>query len=204
MEYAKYLEEVSVYGINFIETEDPAGAMTDLILDVQKNGRYFLFGHSAGGNMAYDVAMELTKRGKDVGGIIMLDSYRQLEVLSWSEEEYLNDAVLYIEQNHAEFLDEEIKDSAFRKIMAYRRFLNSRYEKDMLACPILQIEALDEIPDSKNNLSRSAWDAITAEFKVYQGFGGHMDMLKKPNLEKNAQLTARLINTLFQKGAKKQ
>jgi len=57
----------------------------------------------------------------------------------------LNDAVLYIEQNHAEFLDEEIKDTALRKIVAYRKYLNARTENETLDCPIIQIEATDEI-----------------------------------------------------------
>jgi len=39
-----------------------------------------LFGHSAGGNLAYDVALELQKMGRQIGGIILLDTYRQLEL----------------------------------------------------------------------------------------------------------------------------
>ena len=119
MEYAKYFDDYSVIGLNFIESSSPEKSIADILINLQNEGEFYLFGHSAGGNMAYDVALELSKRGRQVGGLILLDSYRQLELVDWSADEYLNDAILYIEQNHAEFLDEEIKDAALRKIVGY-------------------------------------------------------------------------------------
>lgn len=193
MEFARYFDTCSVYGINFIESSAPAVSTAKILLDLQKEGEFYLFGHSAGGNMAYDVALELQNQGRQIGGIILLDSYRQLEKIDWSEEEYLNDAILYIEQNHAEFMDEEIKDAALNKIMAYRRYLNARAESEPVNCPVFQIEAEDEITGFNQNVSRSAWKDLTSEFMVVQGYGGHMDMLKKPNLEMNALLTKNLL-----------
>jgi hybrid polyketide synthase/nonribosomal peptide synthetase FtdB len=149
--------------------------------------------------MAYDVALELQSRGRQVGGIVLLDSYMQLEVIDWSEEDYLNDAVLYIEQNHAEFLDDEIKDAALQKIVAYRRYLNARSESGFIDCPIFQIEANDEITSFGNKISRNAWKDMTAHYEVFKGFGSHMDMLKQPNLSENAQLTCRIFKHLIEK-----
>ena len=199
LEFAKYFDNHSVYGLNFIESADPAKSAVDILISQQAEGEFYLFGHSAGGNMAYDVAVELEKRGRQVGGIILLDSYRQLVLIDWSEEEYLNDAVLYIEQNHAEFLDEEIKDSALRKIAAYRKYLNARIEKEPLNCPIIQIEATGELIEFKFKISRRAWDELTPHFEVFEGVGGHMDMLKQPNLEKNALLTKKMLDSLINK-----
>ncbi len=197
MEYAKYFEELAVYGLNFVETSDPAKSMADLLTTIQPEGAFYLFGHSAGGNMAFDVAIELQNRGRELGGLILLDSYRQLEVIAWSQEEYMNDAVLYIEQNHAEFLDEEIKEAALLKIAAYRKYLNSRAEDKFVNCPIIQIEASDEITNFSKNISRSAWGELTTRFDVFEGSGGHMDMLKQPNLERNALLTKKLFDELY-------
>ncbi len=198
MAYSKFFDDWSVYGINFIESDDPAESVADLICDTQKEGDFYLFGHSAGGNMAFDVALTLQKRGRRMGGIILLDSYRQLEIIDWSPDEYLNDAILYIEQNHAEFLDEEIKDAALRKIVSYRKYLNARTESELLDCPIIQIEATDLITDFKHNISRSEWSKLTRHFETYTGWGGHMDMLKQPNMEKNALLTKELLDKLNQ------
>jgi fengycin family lipopeptide synthetase D len=197
IEFAKYFDNQTVCGLNFVETADPAKSMADLLIQIQKEGKFYLFGHSAGGNMAYDLAIELQNRGKQVGGIILLDTYRQLELIDWSTEEYLNDAILYIEQNHAEFLDEEIKEAALAKIVAFRKYLNSRVEDIFLNCPIFQIEASDIITNFNQNISRTAWDELTSHFEVYEGSGGHMDMLKQPNLEWNAMLTRRLLDRLF-------
>ena len=197
MEFAKFFDEHSVYGINFPESIEPAKSIADILTGLQKEGEFYLFGHSAGGNMAYDVALELQKLGRQVGGLILLDCYRQLEVIEWSEEEYLNDAVLYIEQNHAEFLDEEIKDAALNKITAYRRYLNARAEKEFINCPIIQIEAADEIKRFENKISREAWNELTSNYEVVKGSGGHMDMLKQPNLEKNALLTKKFLNAII-------
>lgn len=60
-EFAKYFDNISIYGLNFIESSNPAESAAELITDLQKEGIIFLFGHSAGGNMAYDVALELKK-----------------------------------------------------------------------------------------------------------------------------------------------
>lgn len=200
MEYAKYFNDYSVYGLNFIESDSPAKSTASTLIDLQKEGAFYLFGHSAGGNMAYDVALELEKQGRQVGGIILLDSYRQMELIDWSAEEYLNDAVLYIEQNHAEFLDEEIKEVALRKIVAYRKYLNARIETELLSCPIIQIEATDEIIKFNYKISRRAWEELSPQFEVFVGCGGHMDMLKQPNLDKNALLTKKLLDYLINKG----
>jgi len=199
MEYAKYFEDYSVYGLNFIESDSPAKSTADILIKLQSEGEFYLFGHSAGGNMAYDVALELQKQGRLVGGIILLDTYRQLELIAWSPEEYLNDAILYIEQNHAEFLDEEIKDAALKKIVAYRKYLNARTENEHLNCPIVQIEATDEITKFNYKISRRAWSDLTSHFEVIEGSGGHMDMLKQPNLEQNAILTKKLLVSLVNK-----
>jgi|GEM_PF-699708 amino acid adenylation domain-containing protein len=199
MEYAKYFDEYSIYGLNFIESDNPAKSTADILVSLQKEGPFYLFGHSAGGNMAYDVAIELQKRGRQIGGIVLLDTYRQLELINWSSEEYLNDAILYIEDNHAEFLDEEIKDSALKKIVEYRKYLNARIENEEIDCPIIQIEATDEIVKFNSNVNRRSWKELTFKFEVLEGYGGHMDMLKQPNLEKNALLTKKLIDSLINK-----
>jgi amino acid adenylation domain-containing protein len=199
LEYAKYLISYTICGLNFIEADNPVTAMTDILTKIQKEGAFYLFGHSAGGNMAFDVALELQNRGRQVGGIILLDAYRQLEVIDWSEEEYLNDAILYIEQNHAEFLDEEIKEAALQKIIAYRRYLNARAESVSVKCPVIQIEANDQVTEFGLKISRSAWAELCPAYEAIQGFGGHMDMLKPPNLEQNAQLTNMMLNRLMNK-----
>ncbi|MFH0733031.1 MAG: amino acid adenylation domain-containing protein [bacterium] len=199
LEFAKYFDEHTVYGFNFIESEEPAKDTANLLISLQKEGEFYLFGHSAGGNLAFDVAIELQKLGRQVGGLILLDTYRQLEIVDWSVEKYLDDAILYIEQNHAEFLDEEIKEAALKKIVAYRKYLNARSESEFLECPIYQIEADDEITNFEFKISRSAWKELTTEFKVVDGFGGHMDMLKNPNGKKNALLTKKLLDTLTNK-----
>ena len=196
MAYSRNFDDWSVYGINFIESDNPAESIADLICDTQKEGDIYLFGHSAGGNMAFDVALTLQKRGRHLSGVILLDSYRQLEIIDWSPDEYLNDAILYIEQNHAEFLDEEIKDAALRKIVAYRKHLNARTENAILDCPIIQIEATDLITDFNHNISRSEWSKLTRHFETHPGYGGHMDMLKHPNMERNALLTRELLDKL--------
>jgi surfactin family lipopeptide synthetase A len=193
MEYARYFDDYSVFGLNFSESASPAQSAAAILLNLQKEGEFYLFGHSAGGNMAYDVAIELQRQGREVGGLVLLDSYRQLELVDWSEDEYMHDAVLYIEQNHAEFLDEEIKDAALGKIVAYRKYLNARTEEEFLRCPIIQIEATGDAIAFTHKISRRAWSELTPQFEVFQGFGGHMDMLQQPNLKQNALLTRKLL-----------
>ena len=82
---ARYLDsEQPIYGLedpNLYEEEkkinfqDKARQYIELIQTVQADGPYLLAGYSYGGNMAFEMAIQLKKQGHEVALLAMLDSF---------------------------------------------------------------------------------------------------------------------------------
>ncbi|MYR90003.1 amino acid adenylation domain-containing protein [Streptomyces sp. SID685] len=84
MSFAEHLPRQAMYGIQAREydsAQPPATSVEDLvtyylrhIIELQPEGPYMLFGWSGGGTLAHAIAVELRRRGKEVGLLVMLDS----------------------------------------------------------------------------------------------------------------------------------
>jgi len=81
---ARRLEGVAVFGLQprgldgeaspHETVEAIAAWYADVILELQPEGPYCVGGHSMGGHIAYELAQELTSRGREVGVVAMLDT----------------------------------------------------------------------------------------------------------------------------------
>ena len=69
------LDSYSFYSFNFIESDNRIDEYIKIILNTQKEGPYILFGYSAGGNLAFEVAKELISRGHKISHMIIWDSF---------------------------------------------------------------------------------------------------------------------------------
>jgi len=58
--------------------EAHASRYVEAMLEIQPSGPYFLAGHSFGGNLAYEVAQQLWKHGREVAYLALLDSRSHL------------------------------------------------------------------------------------------------------------------------------
>ncbi|MFF0226384.1 amino acid adenylation domain-containing protein [Streptomyces sp. NPDC004629] len=84
MSFAEHLPNRPLFGIQAREydpAQPPATSVDDMvrhylrhITDLQPEGPYALFGWSGGGTLAHAIAVELTRRGKEVRLVAMLDS----------------------------------------------------------------------------------------------------------------------------------
>lgn len=91
-EMAKHLEDHCViYAIEFIEGNyahtDMLDQYVDSIISIQEKGPYVFLGYSAGGNLAFEVAKAMEKRGYKVSDIIMVDSMKRKSRKEESPEE---------------------------------------------------------------------------------------------------------------------
>ena len=96
MNLALHLKGYNLYAFNIIKENRLFQQYADTIMEIQENGPYCLFGYSGGGNLAYDVARELEKRGEQVSDIIMIDAFRR-EVAYEFGHETEEDVVGYVE-----------------------------------------------------------------------------------------------------------
>jgi pristinamycin I synthase 3 and 4 len=94
LELARQLApDVTVYGITAIDLEDLLPALptvpglaaryVDELLPVQPSGPYHLAGWSSGGQLAYEMAGQLSRRGERVGSVTLLDALRPDLRRSW-------------------------------------------------------------------------------------------------------------------------
>jgi amino acid adenylation domain-containing protein len=195
-EMAQELKDWSVYGFNFIESSDRMERYVQHILNISPEGPYILMGYSAGGNLAFHVAKELERKGHEVSALILIDSYRRLEAVSYSQQELEEEVGRYYMGNAElpEYL-QRLKDRARRKTTAYLSYLAMQAEKEPLRTDIHLV--VSETPSSENTdayLSREAWkDLAEGGFFIHKGSGKHMEMFGTGHLKVNTGTIAALI-----------
>ncbi|WP_030253872.1 non-ribosomal peptide synthetase/type I polyketide synthase [Streptomyces violens] len=78
-ELAAQLGDFHVVAFDYLPDEDKAARYADLIAALRPDGPCALLGYSLGGNLAFEVAKELERRGREVSRLVLLDSYRFTE-----------------------------------------------------------------------------------------------------------------------------
>ncbi|MEI7031841.1 non-ribosomal peptide synthetase/type I polyketide synthase [Streptomyces pratensis] len=76
---AAHLPDHTVIGFNYLPGEDKAARYADLVEEAWPDGPYLLLGYSLGGNLAFETAKELERRGRRVDHVVILDSRRIME-----------------------------------------------------------------------------------------------------------------------------
>ena len=68
-------EKAAVYGFHFIEQDTRIEQYVNCMTDIQPEGPYVLLGYSAGGNLAFEVAQAMERKGLEVSDFIIVDAY---------------------------------------------------------------------------------------------------------------------------------
>ncbi|MFD3943866.1 amino acid adenylation domain-containing protein [Streptomyces sp. NPDC058579] len=73
--FAAHLPSYEVIAFNHVDG-DKTVRYADLVEELRPTGPCLLLGYSLGGNLAFEVAKELERRGREVSHVVILDSYR--------------------------------------------------------------------------------------------------------------------------------
>jgi len=193
---ARRLSNWKVYGLNFIETPQPAAAMADILIETQPRGDFVLLGYSIGGNMAYEIALELELRGRWVRGLVFLDTWRRLELFHFTDKEYRKNSEDFVETLDTRHLTPANRGRMVRRVEKYDRAMDSRMEDRHVPCPIRLICAEEHELKSRYRMTQEGWADLTADFKMTIGSGRHLQMLDEPHVVKNAVLVGGIIEEL--------
>jgi len=196
---AELLDNISFHGFTFIESDDRLSRYAGLINELQPDGPLTLLGHSSGGNLAFAVARELEGQGRIVADLILLDSWKRLhsipvdELLGERVEDYLPDPTLF--GDLAELTKESpyVREIAFGKMRSYLGYVESQATEGIIRAAIHLLCADEKV--SMEGLSQEWCVHTETMYKVYDACGSHLDMLKKPWVDKNASI----IRTLLQR-----
>ncbi|WP_022851249.1 beta-ketoacyl synthase N-terminal-like domain-containing protein [Limisalsivibrio acetivorans] len=190
---AKLIDGFSFYSFNYKAFDNPAEAFADITESIQPEDGLILLGFSVGGNLAYEVARVLEKRGREIDAMIFIDNYRRYETFSFSDEEYRNNAQEYLAMVDERYLKTENRESLLKAIEHFDRYMDSRYEEEPVNAPIHYVRGNEMELDIPFKVSKEGWEELTPSFTVYEGSGEHPEMLRSGHIEKNVGILQSIL-----------
>ena len=187
LELAKLVTEYAFYAFNFIEGENIVATYVNFIKDIQSHGPYTLLGYSAGGNLAFEVAKGMEQAGCGSIDLILLDSFgaRAIEGLDTDgqQDNYLDFVEKSLQARGLSFLKEKV----VQKVKRYGQYLDNLQNTGLVNANIHFITAA-------NRKELNDWQHLTVNaYKMYRGFGRHIEMLAPGFLEKNADIISEIL-----------
>ncbi|MDD4111480.1 MAG: amino acid adenylation domain-containing protein [Herbinix sp.] len=197
---AEVLESYAFYSFNFIESDNRIDEYIKTIQSIQQEGPYILFGYSAGGNLAFEVAKELINHGYEVSHLILWDSYfiDEINKNRMTEEEGRDAADTMIE----EFVKENVelmpnlkilKDYFRKKIIKYIEYLDYLVTSGEVDSNIHLVKAEEETEEAFEGKQMKWKDSTMKRFFFYKGYGIHSEMLKLGFIERNAEIMRSIL-----------
>ncbi|WGP13925.1 non-ribosomal peptide synthetase/type I polyketide synthase [Streptomyces sp. SH5] len=190
---AAHLPDHRFIGFNYLPGDDKVARYADLIEADQAEGPCTLLGYSLGGNLAFETAKELERRGRRVAHVVILDSRRILTA-------YEPDAS-GIAAFEAELADHVRKhtgsDAVTRETLAhaaeYLAFCGRTPNTGTVAATVTVITDEEKAALYAAGEHGTWHGSSTGATAVLRGSGVHADMLDAKHLPRNAQLVRSVI-----------
>ncbi|MCY8164396.1 amino acid adenylation domain-containing protein, partial [Bacillus inaquosorum] len=179
-------DKAAVYGFHFIEHDNRIEQYVNCMTDIQPDGPYVLLGYSAGGNLAFEVAQAVERRGLEVSDFIIVDAYLKEQPLSMDTG---ND-------ESAAYLPEAVREKVMKKKRNYQEYWAQLLNKGHIKANIHFIEAGVQTETSGHTGLMKWKGAAYGNYSEYTGFGAHKDMLEGAYAEKNADIILDILDKI--------
>ena len=197
--YAELAQRMTLgtfHAFNFIMEATRFRDYANLITQADPQGPYLLFGYSGGGNLAFNVAKELERRGRIVTAIVMLNSGRVLEKFRFPADEAKRLATEFVEaEGVREYVPSAVlRDKTVRMIGRYLDEMSRNLDDGMVDAPIHLVTSEDNsdvfIDETGRAVSsKPAWADVTrCGLTTCRGHGNHAQMLHLPHLDANTAI----------------
>ncbi len=189
---AKNISSHSVYGLNFVESEDRLQKYISYLLKQQNEGTYLLLGYSAGGSLAFEVAKEMERLGLKVSDLILIDTEKRVKIVQRSPEALQQEIDALFHDIILKEFKNVVPDEYVRKIIeqrtkTYLLYLDSMVNKGAITANIHFIRATDS--------RDSSWKVSTrGDYFEYAGLGGHFYMMHGDFVAHNARLIQSILD----------
>ncbi|TPN19034.1 AMP-binding protein, partial [Mesorhizobium sp. B2-3-3] len=190
---ATHLPDHTVIGFNYLPGDDKTARYADLIEAAQPEGACLLLGYSLGGNLAFETAKELERRGRRVAHVVILDSRRILTA-------YEPDAtgIAAFESELAEHLrrhtgSEAVTQETLAHAAEYLAFCGRTPNTGTVTATVTVITDEDKAALYAAG-ERGTWHgSSTTATAALRGSGRHADMLDAKHLRRNAELVRSVL-----------
>lgn len=190
---AEAMPETTLVSFNYLTEEDKLQRYCEHILRLQPQGPYHLFGYSLGGNLAFEVAVELERRGHRVERVVIMDSYRILDDLEITEQ-ILND---FREELRGHFEkhtgSRQVQDHTMMQANNYIDFVYQQKNLQQIDAAVdFIVEANDRDPYRENKLT--SWEGGSGSaVLLHLGVSLHEDMLLGDNAVTHGQMISDIL-----------
>ncbi|ARI51098.1 non-ribosomal peptide synthetase [Streptomyces sp. S8] len=185
---AAQLPEYAVIGFNYLPGDDKVARYADLVETARPEGPCLLLGYSLGGNLAFETAKELERRGRRVGHVVILDSRRIMERYEPGDE-----GIRHFEAELADHLRKHTGSEAVaRETLAhaaeYLTFCGRTPNTGTVDALVSVITDQEKAALYAAGQHGTWHGSSTATTVVLRGSGLHADMLDPKHLPRNAAL----------------
>ncbi|PZD96853.1 non-ribosomal peptide synthetase [Paenibacillus sambharensis] len=183
-----------LYGIDFIDDEANYEAMlnryVDEIVRIQPEGPYVLLGYCFGGNLTFEVAKTMEKRGYSVTDVLMVDSWIK-DTLTPSDT-----SAKELEETLADFDEEEkelmsnplVRERVHRKVQATLAYEAQLINSGTIPARIYELIAKDSEAFRLEHQLPSWRGATTQAYADYRLEGAHEELLELARVDETAAI----------------
>ncbi|MFB6888366.1 amino acid adenylation domain-containing protein [Kitasatospora sp. NPDC056327] len=192
-QFAAHLPEYRMVAFNYVTGDDKVDRYADLVEALQPEGPCALLGYSLGGNLAFEVAKELERRGRAVPTVVIMDSHRIPESFDLGDEH-----LQAFERELAEHLQRHTGSAAVARETREqaRDYLSfcSRTPNLGVVSAVIGVISDDEKVALYDAGRHGAWHGSSATgTAVLKGFGTHAEMLDHEFIAHNAGLARSIL-----------
>ncbi|MER6993179.1 amino acid adenylation domain-containing protein [Saccharopolyspora hirsuta] len=191
--FAEHLPEHRVVAFNYLTGDDKVARYADLVEDLQPDGSCALLGYSLGGNLAFEVAGELERRGREVSDVIIVDSYRIGESFQLGEEHLAAFETELAEHLRRHTGSEVVAAETREQARDYLDYSSRTPNTGTVRAAVSVIS--DELKAEQYATGApGSWHGSSATRNdVHRGSGDHAEMLDEAHLPTNAGLVRGIL-----------
>jgi thioesterase domain-containing protein/acyl carrier protein len=191
---ATHLPEHRLIAFNYVAGDDKVARYADLVESLHGKEPCTLYGYSLGGNLAFEVAKELERRGHEVSGVVIVDSYRIREAYPLDAEQvdaFENELREHLYRHTGSPL---VAEETMQQAREYLDFCSRTPNTGTVTAPVTVISDEDKLPLYEAG-RRGSWDgSSTGRTALLRGFGTHAEMLDGDHARRNADLSRSILS----------
>ncbi|MFJ8622756.1 amino acid adenylation domain-containing protein [Kitasatospora sp. NPDC093550] len=190
---AAHLPEHRIAAFNYLTGDDKTARYADLAEELHPDGPYVLLGYSLGGNLAFEVAKELERRGRTVSSVLLVDAYRVLDAFDLGEEHVAAFERELHEHLHRHTGSRIVARETLEQARDYLEFCSRTPNTGTVSAQLDVVCERDRLAVHVGGEDGSWHGASTTGTAVHVGHGSHAEMLDGEHAARNAELAGAIL-----------